>query len=94
MVNEQFGRKLNQDVSRNMKLPWKEMGKVNGGKVKNCNRIIFRIWRHRKMASGRKVAVDIRSLVNARGLQLEYASALVFCMRPVLMYLYGSETMI
>ena len=46
----------------------------------------------RKVANGRRVAVAIRSLVNARGLQLECARVLhesLFV--PVLMY--GSETM-
>ena len=46
-----------------------------------------------KVASGRRVAVDIRSLVNVRGLQLQCArflnEALVV---PVLMY--NSDTMI
>ena len=32
-VNEKFRRKINQEVSRNRKLFWKEMGKVNGSKV-------------------------------------------------------------
>ena len=31
-VNEQFGRKMNQDVDGNMKLLWKEVSKLNGGK--------------------------------------------------------------
>ena len=31
-VLEQFGRKMNQDVNGNIKLFWKEMSKVNGGK--------------------------------------------------------------
>ena len=33
---------------------------------------------HRKVASGRKVAGAIRSLVNVRGLQLELESALLY----------------
>ena len=32
-VQEQFGRKINQDVNRNRKLIWKEVSKANGGKV-------------------------------------------------------------
>ena len=38
-VQEQFGRKMNQDVNGNRKLFWKEVNKVNGGKVENFNRI-------------------------------------------------------
>ena len=38
-VREQFGRKMNQDVNGNRKLFWKEVSKVNGGKVENSNRI-------------------------------------------------------
>ena len=38
-VNEQFGRKINQDVNENKKLFWKEMSNSNGGKVKRCSRI-------------------------------------------------------
>ena len=46
---------------------------------------------HRKVASGRRVAGAIRSLVNARGLQLEFARVLYETLfLPVLMY--GSET--
>ena len=45
------------------------------------------------MASGRRVAVTIRALVNARSLQLECARVLHESMFvPVLMY--GSETML
>ena len=32
-VNEQFERKMNQDVNGNRKLFWKEVSKVNGRKV-------------------------------------------------------------
>ena len=32
-VNEQFGRKMNQDGNGNRKLFWKEASKVNEGKV-------------------------------------------------------------
>ena len=37
-INEQFGRKLNQDVDGN-KLFWKEVSKVNGGKAESYSRI-------------------------------------------------------
>ena len=47
----------------------------------------------RKVASGRRVADAIRSLVNAKSLRLEFASVLhESLLLPVLMY--GSETMI
>ena len=47
----------------------------------------------RKVASGRRVAGGMRSLVNARGLQLECAGILhETLLVPVLMY--NSETMI
>ena len=39
-VNEQFGRKINQDLNGNMKLFWKEVSKVNGGKVESWSRIM------------------------------------------------------
>ena len=32
-VQGEFGRKMNQDVNGNRKLFWKEVCKVNGGKV-------------------------------------------------------------
>ena len=32
-VQEKFGRKINQDVNGNWKLFWKEVRKVNAGKV-------------------------------------------------------------
>ena len=38
-VQEQFGRKMNQDVNGNRILFWKEVSKENGGKVQNSNRI-------------------------------------------------------
>ena len=38
-TNEQFGRKINEDVDGNRKLFWKEVLKVNGGKVENFSRI-------------------------------------------------------
>ena len=47
----------------------------------------------RKMGSGRRVAVAIRSLVNARDLQLKYAKVLYeILLVPVL--IYGIETML
>ena len=38
-VQEQFGRKMNQDVNGNKKLFKKEVSKANGRKVENFNRI-------------------------------------------------------
>ena len=38
-VQEQFGRKMSQDVNGNRKLFWKEVNKVNRGKEENSNRI-------------------------------------------------------
>ena len=38
-MNEPFGRNMNQDVSGNWKLFWKEGSKVNGGRVESCSRI-------------------------------------------------------
>ena len=38
-VQEQFGRKVNQDLNGNRELFWKEVSKANGGKVENSNRI-------------------------------------------------------
>ena len=38
-VQEQFGRKMYQDVNGNRKLFWKEVSKANGGKVEKSNRI-------------------------------------------------------
>ena len=38
-VNEQFGRKMNQDVDGNRKFFLKEVSKVNGGKVDRYSRI-------------------------------------------------------
>ena len=34
-----FGRKMDQDIGRNKNLFWKEMSKVNMGKVESCKRI-------------------------------------------------------
>ena len=38
-VNEQFGRKMNEDVNGNRKSFWKDASNVKGGKVENCSRI-------------------------------------------------------
>ena len=38
-VNGQFRRKMNEDVNRNRKLFWKEVGNVKGINVESCNRI-------------------------------------------------------
>ena len=38
-VNEQFGRKMNEDVNGNRKLFWKEVSNVKGEKVESCSRI-------------------------------------------------------
>ena len=38
-VHEKFGRKMNPDMNENKKLFWKEISKVNGGKVLSCSRI-------------------------------------------------------
>ena len=38
-VNEQFGRKMNEDVNGNRKLFWKEMSNAKGGKVESCSRV-------------------------------------------------------
>ena len=38
-AQEQFERKMTQDVNGNRKLFWKEVSKVNRGKVENSNRI-------------------------------------------------------
>ena len=38
-MNEQFGRKMNQDIDESRKLFWKVLNMVNGGKVVSCNRI-------------------------------------------------------
>ena len=44
-VNEQFGRKWNEDVNGNKKLFWKEVTKAKGGKVESCSRIKSINWR-------------------------------------------------
>ena len=38
-VNEQFGRKMNEDVNRNRKLFWNKVSNAKGGKVESCSRI-------------------------------------------------------
>ena len=38
-VNEQFGKKMNQDVNGNRKSFWKELSKANGEELENFNRI-------------------------------------------------------
>ena len=38
-VNEQFVRKMNEDVNGNRKLFWKEASNAKGGKVESCSRI-------------------------------------------------------
>ena len=35
--NEQFGRKMNEDMNGNRKLFWKVVSNVKGGKVKSCS---------------------------------------------------------
>ena len=38
-VNEQFVKKINEDVNGNGKLFWKEVSNEKGGKVESCSRI-------------------------------------------------------
>ena len=38
-VNEQFGRKMKENVNGNMKLFWKEVSNAKGWKVESCSRI-------------------------------------------------------
>ena len=38
-VNEQFCRKMNHDVNGNRNLLWKEVSKMDGGKVRSCSRV-------------------------------------------------------
>ena len=38
-VNEQFGRKINENVNGNKKLFWKEVSNAKRGKVESCSRI-------------------------------------------------------
>ena len=44
-VNEQFGRKKNEDVNGNRKLFWKEMSNAKWGKVESCSKIKNENWR-------------------------------------------------
>ena len=43
-LNEQFGRKVNEDVNGNMKLFWKEVINAKGGKVESCSRATDGNW--------------------------------------------------
>ena len=38
-INEQFGRKMNEDVDGNRKLFWKNMSNAKGAKVESCSRV-------------------------------------------------------
>ena len=38
-VNEQFRRKMNEDVNENRKLFWKEVSTAKGGKAESCSKI-------------------------------------------------------
>ena len=38
-VNEQFKKKMNEDVNGNRKLFWKEVSNTKGGKAESCTRI-------------------------------------------------------
>ena len=38
-INEQFGRKMDEDMNGNRKLFWKEVSNVKGGMVESCNKI-------------------------------------------------------
>ena len=38
-VNKQFRRKMNEDMTGNRSLFWKEMSNMKEGKVKSCSRI-------------------------------------------------------
>ena len=38
-VNEEFERKMNEDVNGNRKFFWKEVSNAKGGKVESCSRI-------------------------------------------------------
>ena len=44
---------MNQDVNGYRKLYWKEVSKVNGGKVKSCSRIKEGNWRLKYEGFGR-----------------------------------------
>ena len=47
-VNEQFGRKMNQDVNGNRKLFWKEVTKANRENLENCSRMRGWHWKRLK----------------------------------------------
>ena len=38
-VNEEFGRKTNENVKGNRKLFWKKVSNVKGGKMESCSKI-------------------------------------------------------
>ena len=38
-LNEQFGRKMNEDVNGKRKLFWKEVSNAKVGKVESCSRV-------------------------------------------------------
>ena len=38
-INEQFGRKMIEDVNGNRKLFWMEVSNEKGGKVESCSRV-------------------------------------------------------
>ena len=44
-VNEQFGRKTNEDVNGNRKLLWKEVSSAKGEKVESCSKVKDVNWR-------------------------------------------------
>ena len=48
-VNEQLGRKMNEDVNGNRKLFWKEVSNVKRVKVESCSRIKHK---NRRLAQG------------------------------------------
>ena len=43
-VNNQFGKKMNDDVTGNRKLLWKEVSSVKGEKVESCSRVKDGNW--------------------------------------------------
>ena len=38
-VNEQFGKKMNEDVNGNRTFFWKEVSNAKGGKMESCSRV-------------------------------------------------------
>ena len=59
-ANEQFGRKVNQDVDGNIKSFWKEVSKLNEGKVESCSRINDVHWEGMKYEGyGRSISRSI-----------------------------------